>query len=219
MTQHLFSMISATVLLASAAACAGGGDQGSTDGTQRSNLGTEAKAGEVGNAVGYAKGAPCGGEKGSGAGKAPYPEKGEVNEFSTEDGKTAPPPWKVPPGADAKEQGAEGCEKPPPPPPKFTPCKDEPPPPGSKTAPAKTPALETCFWSQIGDGQSCIPYGDLKSKAMAICQSKDAEPRALFPADDCKGGATIAKLECCLSREGDQAPPPWKLDPSTQPPK
>ena len=70
------------------------------------------------------------------------------------------------------------------------------------------PPTESCTWAAIGDGSSCLSYVDIKTKAVAICESQKAEPRSLYPADDCSGGATIAKLECCVAGPANDPPKP-----------
>jgi hypothetical protein len=83
--------------------------------------------------------------------------------------------------------------------------------------PSAPPPPVACTWTAIGDGTTCLSYVDLKTKAVAICAAQKADPRSLYPADDCAGGATIAKLECCETapaneppKPGDPPPPPKK---------
>jgi hypothetical protein len=80
-------------------------------------------------------------------------------------------------------------------------------------SPPPPPPQPACTWSAIGDGSSCISYGDLKTKAVAICAAQGAFPQSIYPAGDCANGATIAKLECCASHQGPPkpgVPPPPK---------
>jgi hypothetical protein len=69
------------------------------------------------------------------------------------------------------------------------------------------PPLEICSWVALGDGSTCISNADLKTKAAAACSAQRAEPRSLYPSNDCPGGTTIAKLECCASDPDAPAPP------------
>jgi hypothetical protein len=67
-------------------------------------------------------------------------------------------------------------------------CPGKPPPP-----PPPTP----CTYEQIGDGVTCLSYADIKTQATGICDSRKLFVRSVYPANDCSGGATIAKVECC----------------------
>jgi hypothetical protein len=82
-------------------------------------------------------------------------------------------------------------------------------------APPPPPPPEACTWQALGDGTACIAYGDLKLKAVSVCEAQKAEVRSLYPADDCPNGATIAKLECCVPGSAPvpdpkEPPPPTK---------
>jgi hypothetical protein len=70
---------------------------------------------------------------------------------------------------------------------------------------------QSCTWTTIGDGSACVSYVDIKTQAVAICDAQKSEPHTVATADDCAGGATITKLECCVSaapNEPSPAPPP-----------
>lgn len=80
--------------------------------------------------------------------------------------------------------GSGGGGKPQPPPPPKPP---EPPP----------PPPSACSWQALGDGATCIGFADLKGQADAICQAQKANLTQLYSANDCPGGTTIAKVQCC----------------------
>jgi hypothetical protein len=80
--------------------------------------------------------------------------------------------------------------------------------------PGPPPPVEACTWTAIGDGSACLSFVDIKTKAVAICEAQGSEVRSVYPAGDCPGGATIAKLECCAPSANE---PPGK-DPGPPPP-
>lgn len=82
--------------------------------------------------------------------------------------------------------------------------------------PAPDPA--SCRWSVVGDGHACISLGDLKVKAVALCDAQKAEVRSFENAADCAGGATAAKVECCVPDPKSSSNPGTSSDP-TQPTK
>lgn len=93
--------------------------------------------------------------------------------------------------------GGGGGKPQPPPPPK---------PPEPPTPPQPPPAA--CSWQALGAGGACIAFGDLKGQADALCQAQKANLTQLYSANDCPGGTTIAKVQCCWGATPPPAPPP-----------
>jgi hypothetical protein len=248
MERHLFGRAAIATCLFLAIGCSGKLDDTSGgDGTQQSGLGGDDKSdGDAANANDEAKTDPCKGDpKGGGkpppgwkgdpadpkgGGKPPPEWKGDPGDPKAggpppewkgdpgandpkPDWKPPPPPAKDPPN-DKEPPNADG-KKPPPPGKPIIPCRDEPPKPG-KPPP---PAVELCTGAVIGDGTSCISDVDLKTKAVAICESQKAELRSIYVGGHCEGGVTIAKFECCAPGANEGEPLPPKGDPGVPPPK
>ena len=67
-------------------------------------------------------------------------------------------------------------------------------------------ATTECVWLSVGDGNACLSDADLKSDAAQLCSNQKSELFDLFPTNDCAGGSTAAKVECCVPNI--TAPPP-----------
>ena len=74
----------------------------------------------------------------------------------------------------------------------WTKCSD-----GTGSAPPTPPApAQTCEWMAV-QGDQCLPYDVLKHHAYEQCAASGRELTQIYPAEDCPGGSTIAKIECC----------------------
>ncbi len=82
--------------------------------------------------------------------------------------------------------------------PSDTPDKGDP---SDKGDPGKDPGKDvppsdgTCF--VVVEKSSCQSDDDWKNAAAQICDAKGYSLTALSTSGDCKGGSTVAKLECC----------------------
>lgn len=80
---------------------------------------------------------------------------------------------------------------------------------GPKPPPPPGPA---CDATVLGDGSSCIDWGTLEEKALAICASQKLDLVDVSPGQPCPGGATIAKVVCCGPPSPPPPPPPQQCD-------
>lgn len=65
------------------------------------------------------------------------------------------------------------------------------------TPPPPTPTPSPCTWSAVGSGTTCLSFVEIATQAQAFCDAMGNNVQSLHPANDCAGGATIAKVECC----------------------
>lgn len=66
-----------------------------------------------------------------------------------------------------------------------------------KGPPPPPPPPTPCTYEQVGDGVTCLSYSEIKTQASNVCDAQKLSVRSVYPANDCPGGATITKVECC----------------------